>query len=170
MEQRQLNELFTPDDCKRVKITEEETKTGPVKIESDTILDMETLTAHLKGSGQIKIEVNTEKNNKRTIKAKRKMEEQKKNKGEFYRKLSKELHKLARQYSKDMDVVHMIFMEVSCDLEALKRVLSGEAQKIKWSMLEDLAIQSDHGSVEYDHVKGNKGDSELSKRKKFLEL
>lgn len=140
MEQRQLNDLFTPKEVKRVKVSEEESKSGNVKIDSETILDMESLDQHLKASGKIEITINPEKPNKRTIKSQRKLEERQKNKGDFYKKLSKELHKLAREYKKDMDVVHMLFMEVSCDLEALKKVLAGDAKKQKWSMLEDLAI------------------------------
>ena len=45
---------------------------------------------------------------------------------EYFSKLTKELHKLARLYNKKMDEIHMLFMEVCCDLEDLKKLLKGE--------------------------------------------
>jgi len=80
MEQRQLNELFTPSNNTRVKISEEESKTGPVKIDRDTILDMESLDQYLKGKGEMKITIESgSSTNKRVVKAKAKKEEQKRN-------------------------------------------------------------------------------------------
>ena len=69
-----------------------------------------------------------------------------------------------------MDQVHMLFMEVSCDLEELEKLLNGQKYSDKWSMLEDLAIQSDPTSMEFEHVVQAKGLSQVRKRKIFLEL
>jgi hypothetical protein len=157
---RLLNELFTPEATVRVKIEEGKEVTKG----RDTVYDMESLQKYLKGKGHLKIEKHTETGTRRVLgEFKEKVQE------EYFTKLSKELHKLARQYSKKMDEIHMLFMEVSCDLEDLKRLLKGE-QRAKWSMLEDLAIQSDDGSVELKHVADVKGEGQVKKRKKFLEL
>ena len=69
-----------------------------------------------------------------------------------------------------MDQVHMLFMEVSCDLEELEKLLNCQKYSDKWSMLEDLAIQSDPTSMEFEHVVQAKGLSQVRKRKRFLEL
>lgn len=59
-------------------------------------------------------------------------------------------------------------MEVNCDMEDLRKMLSGETKR--WTQLEDLAVQSDPGSQEFSAVKSYRGDEEVLKRKKFLEL
>ena len=64
----------------------------------------------------------------------------------------------------------MFFMEVSCDLEELERLLNGDKKDSQWSMLEDFAIQTDPTSQEFEHVVQAKGLSQVTKRKKFLEL
>lgn len=90
-------------------------------------------------------------------------------KDHFFEKLSRDLRDLAKEYGKEMDEMHMLFMEVSCDLGELRNLLKGEKAP-KWSMLEDLAIQSEPESVEYKHICDSKGGNQVSKRRKFLEL
>ena len=126
-----LDHLFTPTIRKRVKVSENE----EYKLERDEEFDMDDLKNYLQGRGQVNIELDCAGTNARKIKTK--YSEQKN--GEFFKKLSKELHKLSRSFNKPMDELHMLFMDVSCDLELLKKTLKGEA-KAKWSMLEDLAI------------------------------
>jgi hypothetical protein len=76
---------------------------------------------------------------------------------------------LAKEYDKEMDEIHMLFMEVSCDLGELKNILKGEKTS-KWTMLEDLAIQNEPSSIEFKHISDSKGDEQVRKRKKFLEM
>jgi len=83
---------------------------------------------------KIKIEKNNETQTRKVI-----GEMKAKTQQEYFSKLSKELHKLSRTHHKKMDEIHMLFMEVCCDLEDLKKLLEGE-RKQKWSMLEDLAL------------------------------
>lgn len=87
----------------------------------------------------------------------------------FFEKLSKELKDLAKEYGKEMDELHMLFMEVCCDIGELKKVLrygSGSS----WTMLEDLALQREPDSMEFKHICDSKGGSQVNKRKKFLEI
>ena len=90
-------------------------------------------------------------------------------KEQFFEGLSKGLRDLAKEYGKEMDEMHMLFMEVSCDLGELRNLLKGEKAP-KWSMLEDLAIQSEPDSAEFKHICNSKGESHVLKRRKFLEL
>ncbi|CAI2365969.1 unnamed protein product [Moneuplotes crassus] len=92
-----------------------------------------------------------------------------KSKQQFFEDLSKELRSLSKEYGKEMDEMHMLFMEVSCDLGELKSLLKG-MKAPKWSMLEDLAIQSEPDSAEFKHICNSKGESHVLKRRKFLEL
>lgn len=43
-------------------------------------------------------------------------------------------------------------------------------EKQKWTDLEDLAVQSDPGTMEYGAVTSVKGHDEIAKRRKFFEL
>ena len=92
-----------------------------------------------------------------------------KSKDQFFEELSVILRDLAKEYDKDMDEMHMLFMEVSCDLGELKNMLKG-MKAPKWNMLEDIAIQSEPGSMEFQHVSQFKGDKIINQRSKFLEL
>lgn len=105
------------------------------------------------------------KNNKISVKSKRVQKSQ----DRFFEKLSNELRELAKEYGKEMDELHMLFMEVSCDLGDLKNLLKGEKAS-KWTMLEDLAIQSEPNSIEFKHICDSKGGQQVYKRKKFLEM
>ena len=89
---------------------------------------------------------------------------------DYFHKLSRELRRLAKEYNKDIEEIHMLFMEVSCDIEDLRKLLKGSGCVQKWSMLEDLAIQNDPNTEEYQHVENQLGDGLIKKRKKFLEL
>ena len=51
------------------------------------------------------------KSNKLTVKSKLMLKEQ----NQFFEKLSKELRDLAKEYNKDIDQLHLLFMEVWCD-------------------------------------------------------
>jgi len=53
-------------------------------------------------------------------------------------------------------------------MEDLKKILDGEKQK--WTNLEDLAVQSDPGTEEFDLVNQEKGREEIAKRRRFLEV
>lgn len=90
---------------------------------------------------------------------------------DFFSNLAYELEHLSKIYARDIDEIHMLFMEVSCDLGLLKKVLEGEASSntLKWNELEDLAVQSEPGSVEYQFICNQKGRDEVRKRRIFLE-
>ena len=79
------------------------------------------------------------------------------------------IKKLSDKTGKEMDEIHMLFMEVSCDLSELRNLLEGDNPQ-KWGVLEDLAIQSEPESAEYKHLYNIKGNSQVAKRRKFLEL
>jgi len=87
----------------------------------------------------------------------------------FFEKLSKELRDLAKEYGKEMDELHMLFMEVSCDIGELRVLLKGEKAS-KWTMLQDLAIQQEPDSAEFKHICESMGESQVVKRKQFLEM
>ena len=55
-------------------------------------------------------------------------------------------------------------METWCDIEELKNVLKGEKNRQR-NHLEDLALQSDHGSREYKHIQEFKAENFEKKRK-----
>lgn len=59
-------------------------------------------------------------------------------------------------------------MEANCDIEDLRKLLKGE--KKKWTPLEDLAVQSDPGSQEFEQLSSMYGRDEIDKRRQFLEL
>ena len=114
-----LDTLFTPSQPEVVTFEEAKSK---VTSKSNAVIDMKQLVERLKSTDKIIVEkdVNT---NKRILKGR----DKEKQKDEFFKMLSKELHTLAWKHEKTMDDIHMLFMEVSCDLEELKRVLSGQS-------------------------------------------
>lgn len=126
-----LDELFKPKNQEIVKFEDCKAKINPY---SDAILNMKELESRLRGDAKLEVEIDT-RQKKRTMKSHQK----EKKKDEFFKILSKELHTLARTYNKQMDEIHMLFMEVCCDLDELKKELAGQGVE-KWSVLEDLAI------------------------------
>lgn len=53
-------------------------------------------------------------------------------------------------------------------MDDLEKLLNG--QKQKWTQLEDLAVQSNPGTEEFQVVETFKGQEEIIKRRKFFEL
>jgi hypothetical protein len=53
-------------------------------------------------------------------------------------------------------------------MEDLKKTLKGE--KTRWMNLEDLAIQSEPGSQDFEFVQNMRGEDEIKRRKQFLEI
>ena len=90
---------------------------------------------------------------------------------ELFKKLNEELEFIAKIYSIKITDLHLLFLEVSCDLERLKKVLTNdpEANKQKWDELSDLAIQNQKESIEYKAICQERGINEVLKRRKFLE-
>lgn len=105
------------------------------------------------------------KSNQLTVKSKLMLKEQ----NQFFEKLSKELRDLAKEYNKDIDQLHLLFMEVSCDLGELKSLLRGEKAS-RFTMLEDLALQNEPDSIEFKHINNKYLDHQVQKRRKFLEM
>jgi hypothetical protein len=89
----------------------------------------------------------------------------------IFQMLAEELKKLSRISGLHINDIHMMFLEVSCDLNVLKKVLKNEqAHKNKqWSELEDLAVQCESNSMEYLAICQQKGVEEVKKRRLFLE-
>lgn len=137
---------------------------SPEKSEKADLYDQEELVSFLTKDFQLTINRDP-KNNKINVKKK----PIQKTKDNFFEDLSVSLRDLAKEYSKEMDEMHMLFMEVSCDLGELRSLLKGQKAP-KWSMLEDLAIQSEPESMEFKHICDMKGANHVHKRRKFLEL
>ena len=156
-----MDELFKPSHQEVMSFEDAKSKLTP---RCDAIIDMTQLIDRLKSTDKIVVEKDVT-TNKRILKGR----DKEKQKDEFFKMLSKELHYLARKYEKTMDDIHMLFMEVSCDLEELKKALSGESSN-RWEFLEDLAIQNKNSQPELDHLTKTKGEQQINKRKKFLEL
>jgi hypothetical protein len=67
-----------------------------------------------------------------------------------------------------MEEMHSFWMEACCDINDLIKLLKGEKQR--WTDLEDLAVQSEPGSQDFEFVQSARGRDEIMKRKQFLEL
>lgn len=131
--------------------------------DSTNIYNQEDLTNFL--SNDLKITVERDSKNNLSVKSKVVQSSN----DQYFAGLNKELRALAREYDKAMDEIHMLFMEVCCDLGELRTLLKfGKGSK--WTMLEDLAIQKEPNSMEFQHICDSKGESQVSKRKKFLEF
>jgi hypothetical protein len=89
----------------------------------------------------------------------------------FFNSLYEELQHLSRIYVRKVEEIHMMFLEVSCDIQRLKRLLDDDpkAAKQKWDELRDLAVQSDPGTAEYQAISNERGQKEVHKRRMFLE-
>lgn len=87
----------------------------------------------------------------------------------FFENLSEELRHFSKVYARSIEEIHMLFMEVSCDLGNLHRLLEGRDSTLKWTELEDIAVQSNPESVEYSFICKQRGKEEVEKRRLFLE-
>jgi hypothetical protein len=162
--------LSTMYDDREMEICHEEGKRlstpemSPEKLEKADMYDQEELINFLTKDYQLTI--NRDPKSNRINVDKKPIQ---KTKDHFFEGLSNSLRDLAKEYSKEMDEMHMLFMEVSCDLGELRSLLKGQKAP-KWSMLEDLAIQSEPDSMEFKHICDMKGSNHVHKRRKFLEL
>jgi hypothetical protein len=81
---------------------------------------------------------------------------------------------LADKYRRDVDEVHKIFFEVSCDRDRLVRILeaggSSGLGRERWQLLEDLALKDGPEVEAYKYVTDTKGPAEVEKRRRFLEI
>lgn len=129
---------------KRVKITEVDEQAVEYNESDSTIYEQEDLLAFLKNSAKVKISNNLA-NNTRSYSS----DLPKKNHDEaLFKNIMQELETLSQKYNYTIDEIHTLWMESCCDIDELKKVLSGEKMKI-WSNLEDYAICSEPGSMEY---------------------
>jgi len=87
----------------------------------------------------------------------------------FFALLAHDMIALGEKYKKDVDEVHKMFFEVNCDRNALIKRLEGE-QVTQWTVLEDLALQDKPENQSYLYVAREKGENEVEKRKRFLEI
>ena len=76
---------------------------------------------------------------------------------------------LAAKYKRDVDEIHKLFFEVSCDREKLVKILEGKNVD-RWSLLEDLALEGDPNTEGFRYVKNLKGEQEVERRRQFLEI
>ncbi len=60
----------------------------------------------------------------------------------YFALLAQDLLDLADKYKRDIDEVHKIFFEVSCERDRLIKVLEGQREG-RWMLLEDLALKDD---------------------------
>ena len=89
----------------------------------------------------------------------------------FFALLAADMLELAEKYKRDVDQVHRLFFEVSCDRERLVKILEGGKSVVdKWDQMEDLAAREGPESQAFKYVMQKKGPNEISKRRKFLEL
>lgn len=71
-------------------------------------------------------------------------------KTKFFEALHNELMALGKTYNRPIDEMQYLFMECCCDIQDLKKCLALEAKnshnetkKYKWTIIEDVSIQSD---------------------------
>lgn len=76
---------------------------------------------------------------------------------------------LAEKYKRDVDEVHRLFFQVSCDRDRLIRHLEGSSKakdgSDKWELIEDLAVKDDPRSATYQYILQKKGEKEVQKRR-----
>ena len=86
--------------------------------------------------------------------------------------LQKRFADLRVKYQKNIDELHNLFMEASCDIERLESFLEGKLKTEchMWTYLEDIALNKPTDSIEYKHLLDTKGSPEIEKRLAFLQL
>ena len=73
------------------------------------------------------------------------------------------------KYDRTSDEVSELFVKVSGDIRAMHDFYNG-IQVTMWEYLEDLALQKDSKSEEYQYLLSSRGERELKKRIAFLNL
>ena len=74
--------------------------------------------------------------------------------------IAQDMLELSEKYKKDVNDMHQLFYEVSCDREELIRLLEGQSVT-QWTVLEDLALKGDTGSEAYKHVRSVKNEEAI---------
>lgn len=88
----------------------------------------------------------------------------------FFALLASDMLDLAEKYKRDVDDVHRMFFEVSCDRDKLIKLLEGKQTVQKWEQIEDLAVKDNPDSMAYKYVMQKRGENEVAKRRHFLEF
>ena len=91
----------------------------------------------------------------------------------FFALLASEMLEIADKYKRDVEEVHKIFFEVSCQKDKLIKILEGQSRALnyKWTPLEDIAlVNNPENSEQHRYLVANKGDQEVLKRKQFLQI
>lgn len=88
----------------------------------------------------------------------------------FFALLAQDMLELADKYKRDVDEVHRLFFEVSCDRDRLVKLLEGQKNVQKWALIEDLAVKDQPGSESYKYVLQQKGETEVARRREFLQM
>jgi hypothetical protein len=76
---------------------------------------------------------------------------------------------IADKYKRDVEEVHKIFFEVSCQKDKLIKVLEGQqnANNYRWTPLEDISLTNNRNEP---YLIRSKGLQQVLKRKSFLEI
>jgi hypothetical protein len=82
--------------------------------------------------------------------------------------IAQDMLTLAEKHKKCVNEIHKIFYEVSCDRDQLIKVLEGDKQVVRWSVLEDLALKGKQENEAYQHVMHTMGERETHDRAVFL--
>lgn len=82
--------------------------------------------------------------------------------------IAQDMADLSTQYNRDVNELHQIFYEVSCNRDNLIKVLNKDDKVDRWTVLEDLALKGDTQSEAYKHVRSVKSEDAISERKHFL--
>lgn len=160
-------EFATKSNYKRVKVTESDTNGNEYIESATTIYDQMDLDNFLNSPDAKVVIHHNPSEGTRSVEST--IPKGASNEDETYFKIiSTQLEELCEIYGKSMEEMHTIYMEANCDMDDLRKSLSGE--KERWTALEDLAVQSEPGSQEFDLVRHNRGQDEILKRKKFFEL
>ena len=88
----------------------------------------------------------------------------------YFALLADDMLNIAQTYGKDLQEVHKIFYEVSCDREKLIKVLENDGTVKRWQTLEDLALRHTEDTPSFQVVLDDKGRDEVNLRKAFLEI
>jgi hypothetical protein len=70
----------------------------------------------------------------------------------FFALLASDMLDLAEKYKRDVDDVHRLFFEVSCDRDKLVKLLEGKTSVQKWEQIEDLAVKDGQDSMAFKYV------------------